>query len=270
MLQLATQPAEGYNKRDDLSPFFHKNEMKPTVQLFITCIVDTLYPEVGEAVVKVLRRAGAQVEFPPGQTCCGQPAFNAGMRPEAREMAKKTIEAFENAPGMVVLPSGSCTAMVRHGYIELFREETDWLRRAQALAERTFEFSQYLVDVLGVEDLGAQYAGKLTYHASCHLLRDLGVREQPRKLLSRVAGAELIELPYSKDCCGFGGLFSVEHAHISSAMLDRKLTNIQETGADVVVACDAGCLTHINGGLHRKGKRPCGMHLAEILEHRAT
>lgn len=239
--------------------------MPEPVQLFITCILDTLYPEVGEAVVHVLERAGLQVEFPREQTCCGQPGFNAGLREQARPVAMHTIQVFERAPGPVVVPSGSCTAMIRHGYPELFAGDPEWLPRAQALAARTFEFTEFLVDHLGVTDVGARFPGRLTYHASCHALRDLGIQHQPLLLLSNVREAELVELPYATDCCGFGGVFSVEHPQISSAMLERKLTNIQASGAPLVVSCDAGCVTNINGGLHRQGMPQRAVHIAEVL-----
>lgn len=239
--------------------------MTETVQLFITCIMDTLYPDSGEAVVRVLERAGVKVEFPSGQTCCGQPAFNAGMRPQARQMAIHTIRAFESTSGPVVVPSGSCAAMIRHGYLELFDGDAEWLPRAKALHDRTYEFTEFLVDYLGVTDLGARYPGKITYHSSCHLLRDLGVDRQPRLLLSKVHEAEMVELPYTFECCGFGGVFSVEHPEISAAMLDRKIKNIDASGAPLVVSCDGGCVTNINGGLHRKGKLQRVVHIADIL-----
>jgi L-lactate dehydrogenase complex protein LldE len=240
--------------------------MRRTAQLFITCIVDSLYPEVGEAVVRVLNRAGARVEVPPGQTCCGQPAFNAGMRDQARRMAMHTIAALEPASGDIVVPSGSCAAMIRHAYAEMFAGDEEWLRRAQELSNRTYEFSEYLVDVLGVSDLQARFAGRLTYHSSCHLLRDLGVNHQPRSLLAQVRDCELVELPHADECCGFGGLFSVEHPEISTAMLQRKMANIASTGAQAVVSCDGGCIANINGGFHRRGKPPLARHLAEILD----
>ena len=243
--------------------------MAAKVQLFVTCILDTLYPEVGEAVVRVLQRAGAEVEFPAGQTCCGQPAFNGGMRAEARQMAIHTIQVFEAAPGAVVVPSGSCAAMLRHGYLELFAGDVHWLRRAKALAARTYEFSEYLVDVLGVTELGACVPEKITYHSSCHLLRDLGVDRQPRALLASVKEAELVELPYTQECCGFGGVFSVEHPEISTAMLERKLASVEESGAALVVSCDSGCVTNINGGLRRRGKGQRAVHIAEILDRTA-
>ncbi len=236
------------------------------VQLFITCIIDTLYPDTGEAVVHVLQKAGMQVSFPPGQTCCGQPAFNAGLRKEARKMAIQTIRAFEDYPGPVVVPSGSCAAMIRHSYAELFANDPIWLPKSAALAERTYELTEYLVDVLGVTDLGASFNGRMTYHSSCHLLRGLGVDRQPRALLSAVSGAEVVELPDTSDCCGFGGVFSVEHPEISSAMLERKITNLETCGASIIVACDAGCVTNINGGLHRRGKSQRALHIADILD----
>lgn len=244
--------------------------MSPTIQLFVTCIVDTLYPQIGEDVLRVLQQAGVQVEFPSGQTCCGQPAFNAGLRDQARPMAEHTIRVFEQTQGPVVIPSGSCAAMVRYGYLELFAGDDVWLPRAQKLAERTFELTEYLVDELGVTDLGAEFSGRLTYHSSCHLLREMGISRQPRALLAAVKGAEFVELKETDNCCGFGGVFSVEHPEISTAMLQRKIENIAATGADVVVSCDAGCITNINGGLHRLGKRPCVVHIANILAKKSS
>ena len=242
--------------------------MSDTVQLFATCIIDTLYPEIGMAVLHVLQRAGLRVEFPADQTCCGQPAFNAGLRQEARPIAEHTIQVFEQTQGLVIIPSGSCADMIRHGYLELFADDPAWLPRAQTLAARAFELTEYLVDILGLTDLGARFPGKLAYHSSCHLLRDLGVDRQPHLLLAHVRDAELIELPGSQECCGFGGVFSAEHPEISSAMLARKIANIEASGAQVVVSGDCGCLTNINGGLHRLGKTQRVRHIAEILDSR--
>lgn len=244
-----------------------------SVQLFITCIADTLYPQVGEAVYRVLERLGVKVEFPSDQTCCGQPAFNTGARNLARPMAEHTIRVFEATTGPIVVPSGSCAAMIRHSYPELFTGDKAWLPRAAALAERTFEFSEFLVDVLGVIDVGAWYPGPVTYHSSCHLLRELGVDRQPRALLGGVRDSNLpgeqplrlVELPGTQECCGFGGVFSVEHPQISSAMLDRKLENIASTQAAIVVSCDAGCITNMNGGLHRRKLPQRAVHIAEVL-----
>jgi L-lactate dehydrogenase complex protein LldE len=240
--------------------------MTTRAQLFITCLIDTLYPEIGECVLRVLQRAGVSVEFPAGQTCCGQPAFNAGLRQQARPMAIHTIQTFEKTDGPIVVPSGSCAAMLRHGYLELFADDPTWLERARLLASRTYEFSEFLVDYLGVTDLGARYPGRITYHSSCHLLRDLGVDRQPRLLLAAVRQAEFVELPHTDECCGFGGVFSAEHPHISTAMLSRKIENIEASGAPLIVACDAGCVSNINGGLHRQGKPQRITHIAEILD----
>jgi L-lactate dehydrogenase complex protein LldE len=239
--------------------------MPETVQLFITCLLDSLYPSTAESVVRVLQRAGAQVEVPPGQTCCGQPAFNAGLRRQAAPIAQHTIEVFEKTSGPIVVPSGSCAAMIRIGYLELFAYEPLWLTRARRLAERTFEFTEFLVDYLGITDLGATYPGRLTYHASCHLLRELGVDRQPRRLLESVHGAEFVELPWATDCCGFGGVFSAEHSEISTAMLARKIENIAKTSAPLVVACDAGCITNIQGGLMRLSRSERVIHIADLL-----
>jgi L-lactate dehydrogenase complex protein LldE len=239
--------------------------MAEPVQLFVTCILDALYPQSALAAVKVLQFTGLQVEFPAGQTCCGQPAFNAGMRSQARQMALHTLQVFGESAGPVVMPSGSCAAMVRHGYLELFKGDQVWEAPARGLAKRTYELTEFLVDVLGVSDLGARYPGRMAYHASCHLLRGLGVKRQPQILLNEVRAAEIVPLPESEECCGFGGLFSVEHPEISAAMLARKIDNILACGAEHVVTCDAGCATHINGGLHRRGLSPRAIHIAEVL-----
>jgi L-lactate dehydrogenase complex protein LldE len=187
------------------------------------------------------------------------------MRFEAQKIAQHTIRVFERDPAPVVIPSGSCTAMIRHGYPELFAHDPAWLARAQSLAARTYEFSEYLVDVLGITDLGAQFPGRAIYHSSCHLLRGLGVDRQPRVLLAAVRDLELIELPHAGECCGFGGVFSVEHPEISAEMLQRKIDNFQSTQTPVAIVADTGCLMHIQGGLHRQGKPQKVMHIAEIL-----
>jgi len=235
------------------------------VNLFATCMIDTLYPEIGEAVVYVLEKTGGEVKFPSAQTCCGQPAFNAGLRDQALPLAKHTIKVFEQTEGPIVIPSGSCTAMIRHGYQELFADDPQWLARAKALSARTFEFTEYLVDQLNITDIGARFQGKVSYHPSCHLLRDLGIDRQPRALLAAVKDMDFVELPNGDECCGFGGVFSVEFPSLSTAMLERKIHNIEATKADVIVSCDAGCMTHINGGLKRKGMKQRVLHIAQIL-----
>jgi len=235
-----------------------------TVTLFIQCLVDTIYPEVAQAMVQVFRRLGIAVICPTDQTCCGQPAFNSGYRQSARVAAKHFIEVFADAE-QIVCPSGSCVNMVRHHYVTLFQNDFRWLQRAQNLAGRIYEFSEYLVDVLGVEDLGVRFDGKVTYHDSCHLLRGIGVQEQPRKLLTHVLGTELVEMYNSDYCCGFGGAFSVKYPDISNAMVSDKVKNIIDTGADTVVGCDMGCLMNIQGKLSRMGSDIKVMHLAQIL-----
>ena len=239
-----------------------------TAQLFITCLVDTFFPQIGEAMVDVLRQAGVEVDFPRGQTCCGQPTFNAGLRAEARRMAEHTIRVFDSVKGDVVLPSGSCAHMIWHNYEELFAGDPVWLPRVKALAARTFEFTEYMVDVLGVTDTGARWNGPLTYHPTCHLHRGLGIDRQPRALLANLHGAEIRELPEAEDCCGFGGIFSVEHPELSAEMLKRKIGNLEKTEAPTLVVCDAGCLMHIQGGLHRNRKPQKVVHIAEVLNHR--
>ena len=236
-----------------------------TVQLLITCLIDTLQPDIGKCVYRLLRKCGVRVEFPQDQTCCGQPAYNAGLRTDARKSAKHTIEVFERTPGPVIIPSGSCTAMIRHGYPELFREDSNWLERAKALASRTFELTEYLVDIRGITDFNATYPETITYHPSCHLLRGIGVDNQPKILLKNIKQATFVELPHQEDCCGFGGVFSVKHPEISAEMLRRKINNIEATKATTVVVCDMGCLMHIAGGLHRLGKEIKVKHIAEIL-----
>jgi L-lactate dehydrogenase complex protein LldE len=240
----------------------------PTIQLFITCLVDTFHPETGEAIVRIFNRLGFEVAFPVDQTCCGQPAFNAGLRAEARPMAEHTIRVFESAPGDVIVPSGSCAHMLTHGYPELFRDDPAWLPRAQALAARTYEFTEYLVDVLGVTDLGARWDGVLTYHPSCHLLRGLGIDRQPRALLAQVRGATVLDLPHQEECCGFGGIFSVEHPELSAEFLKRKISNLEATQAPTLVVADTGCRMHIAGGLHRQKKPQRVLHIAEVLDSR--
>jgi len=232
--------------------------------LFITCLVDQFFPEVGMSVVTVLRKLGVEVDFPAEQTCCGQPAFNSGFSAEARDLAKRFIRIFENSE-YVVAPSGSCTSMVRVFYPELFKDDPDWHKRAESLASRTYEFTEFLVNVLKVEDVGAVHRGKVALHQSCHLLRELNVRTEPQRLLRAVKGIELVELERSDACCGFGGLFSIKYPHISGGILQDKIDCIEKSGADVVVASDVGCLMHIGGGLSRQCSQTKTLHIAELL-----
>jgi len=232
--------------------------------LFITCLVDQFFPEVGMSVVTVLRKLGVEVDFPAEQTCCGQPAFNSGFSAEARDLAKRFIRIFEKSE-YIVAPSGSCTSMVRVFYPELFKDDPDWHKRAESLASRTYEFTEFLVNVLKVEDVGAVHRGKVALHQSCHLLRELNVRTEPQRLLRAVKGIELVELERSDACCGFGGLFSIKYPHISGGILQDKIDCIEKSGADVVVASDVGCLMHIGGGLSRQCSQTKTLHIAELL-----
>jgi L-lactate dehydrogenase complex protein LldE len=243
--------------------------MPVKVQLFVTCIIDSLYPDIGFNVIDALEYAGIEVEFPLEQTCCGQPAFNAGLRHLSKPMAEHFINTFTHTEGPIVAPSGSCTAMVKHGYKELFSGDKTWFSRVEAIADRIFELSEFLVDYLGILELGAHFPARIAYHPSCHLLRDLGVNSQPCDLLKAVDGAELVELPHSNECCGFGGVFSAEQPEVSTAMLERKIKNMEESKADFLVTCDAGCMTHINGGLRRLGKSMQAVHIAQVLANRS-
>jgi L-lactate dehydrogenase complex protein LldE len=239
-----------------------------TVQLFVTCLIDNFYPDAGLAVVDILESLGLTVEFPQAQTCCGQPAFNGGFWDDARAMARHTVEVLNQSQAAIVAPSGSCADMLIHHYPALLAGDPVYGPKATAVAQRTCEFSQFLVDVLGVTDLNAHSSGCLTYHASCHGLRGLGLREQPRQLLDHIQGAELKELPEAEACCGFGGLFAVKMGDISGAILQRKLDTIEASGADIVVGSDVSCLMHIAGGLRRRGSRVQVKHLAEVLAGR--
>ncbi|NNJ10352.1 (Fe-S)-binding protein [Chloroflexales bacterium ZM16-3] len=233
------------------------------VTLFVTCIVDQVYPGIGQATAALLESQGVEVRVPRGLTCCGQMAFNAGFRDEAYAVAGRTIEVLRGSDD-VVLPSGSCATMIRHLYPELF-QRSPYAGPTADLISRTYEISEYLVDVLGVADVGARYSGSLAYHDACHGLRFLGLGRQARTLLGSVAGAEVKPLPGHDQCCGFGGLFAVKQGAISEAMLDQKLAGIAEAQADLIVTGDASCMTQIAGGLSRKGSKTKARHLVEVL-----
>jgi len=232
--------------------------------LFITCLVDQFFPEVGTSMVSVLRKLGVKVDFPSAQTCCGQPAFNSGFSTEARSLAMRFIEIFQDSE-YIVAPSGSCASMVKVFYKDLFNDDPHWQRRAESIASRTHEFTEFVVNVLGVEDVGASYHGKVALHQSCHLLRELNVRTEPLRLLQSVKGIELVELERADSCCGFGGLFSIKYPQISGGILEEKIANVEKSGAAVLVASDMGCLMHIAGGLSRQGIPTRTMHIAEML-----
>jgi L-lactate dehydrogenase complex protein LldE len=232
--------------------------------LFITCIIDQMYPEIGEAVVAVLERLGVDVVFPMDQTCCGQPAFNAGYRDESWSIAGRNIEVLRGC-GDVVTPSGSCATMIRHYYPELFADHPEMHAAALDLASRTYEFTEYLVDVLGVTDVGARFPATLTVHDACHGLRGLKIKAQPRALLAHVAAAQVVEMADAERCCGFGGLFAIKLGHISESMVDDKVAAIRDTGATYTVTCDASCMMQINGRLSRESA-PCrALHIAQVL-----
>ncbi|GGJ08122.1 (Fe-S)-binding protein [Paenibacillus hunanensis] len=233
------------------------------VSLFITCLSDAIYPQVGEAMVRLLAAHGVKLDFPSVQTCCGQPSYNSGYWEETRTTAKTILKAFQDSD-FVVSPSGSCTYMIHH-YAELFKDEPEWLAQAQALEAKTYEFTQFLVQVLGMTDVGAYFPHRVTYHPSCHGSRLLGVKEEPMALLSQVKGLELVPLPFADDCCGFGGTFAVKMADISGAMVTEKVDHIKETEAEVLVGLDMACLMNIAGNLRHRGEQVRVMHLAELL-----
>ena len=236
-----------------------------SVQFLATCLVDQLFPQVGLAAVEVLERAGVEVTVPAGQTCCGQPAFNAGFTEEARSMARHTIDVLSRADTPVVVPSGSCADMLIHHAPVLLADQGPYATRARALAARTYEFTRFLVDVLKRTDCGACVRGSATYHPACHGLRGLNVDRQPHQLLKAVRGLDVRPLRDAETCCGFGGLFAVKMSAISGAMLERKLACIEESAAQTVVATDMSCLMHIAGGLRRRDSPIAVRHLAEVL-----
>jgi len=234
------------------------------VSLFIPCTVDLFLPHIGEATVSLLRRVGVNPVYHPEQTCCGQPAINAGYRKEAQKAAKHFLDVFGN-DDVVVSPSGSCVSMVKYHYPELFEDDPEWRRRAEELASRIYEISQFLVDVLKVEDVGASFEGKVAYHESCHLLRGLGVSAQPKKLIAAVKGTHLVLLNAADYCCGFGGEFANNFPDISESMVKDKVENYLASGADLLLLGEPGCLLNIGGYLSRNHPGKRAMHLASFL-----
>jgi len=234
------------------------------ISLFIPCTVDLFLPEIGEATVSLLRRAGVNPIYHQEQTCCGQPALNAGYLKEAQKAAKHFIKVF-GEDEKIVSPSGSCVCMVKYHFRELFENEPDWRRRAEELSLRVFELSQYLVDVLKVEDLGATFEGKVAYHESCHILRGLGISAQPKKLIAAVKGAQLVPLNAAESCCGFGGEFANNFPDISESMVKDKVENYLASGADLLLLGEPGCFLNIGGYLSRNHPGKKAMHLASFL-----
>ncbi len=235
----------------------------PTTALFVTCLVDQFFPDVGEASVRLLEACGRGVEFPTAQTCCGQPAFNMGYGDEARQLARRWIEIFEPYDE-VVTPSGSCASMARVHYPELFESEPAWQERAHRLAGKVFELSEFL-HRQSFDASRSSYAGRVTYHPSCHHLRELGAGEAPLALLRQVPALELVDLPDAAVCCGFGGAFSVKMPDLSEAMLEAKIAAAESTGAQALTATDCGCLMHLGGALQRSQSSLQILHVAEIL-----
>jgi len=236
----------------------------PRVGLFVTCLVDLFRPTVGFAAVALLERAGCAVEAPMAQTCCGQPAYNSGDKADAKDLARRVIDLFEGFD-YVIAPSGSCAGMIREHYPRLFESEPATCHRAEHMGKRTYELVSFLVDVMGVAEVDATYAGTIAYHDSCSGLRELGVKAQPRRLLRSVKGAKLVELPDAETCCGFGGAFCIKYTDISVRMAADKAANIAATGADTLLAGDMGCLLNMAGRLAREDKAVRVRHVAEVL-----
>jgi L-lactate dehydrogenase complex protein LldE len=237
---------------------------KPTVALFVTCLVDLFRPSVGFAAVKLLENAGCDVVVPRGQTCCGQPAYNQGARADTVDIAKQTIEAL-SGHDYVVAPSGSCAGMLKKHYPTLFAPDDPMHARARDLADRTFELVSFLTDILGVDSVDAGLTTKITYHDSCSGLRELGIKHQPRKLLLGIEGVEISEMHNAEVCCGFGGTFCVKYPDISTKMVSDKTRSIEASGAELLLAGDLGCLLNMAGRLKRQGSKVEARHVAEVL-----
>ncbi len=241
--------------------------MSGRVSLFVTCLVDQIFPRVGLAMADVLERLGYAIDFPEAQTCCGQPAFNSGYVDDARKVARHFLRVFADAE-YIVVPSGSCTAMVSHHFAQLFQDSPSELKQAEEISKRVFEFSQFLTNVARVDDVGAKLERVVTYHDSCHALRELRIHDGPRRLLRNVKGLELREMDAAQECCGFGGTFSVKFAQLSTAMAQTKVDSIARTGAATVVSIDSSCLMQLAGVLERQKMTVNTMHLAEVLASR--
>jgi L-lactate dehydrogenase complex protein LldE len=235
------------------------------VGLFVTCLVDAVRPEIGFSTLKLIEGAGYEVVVPEAQTCCGQPAYNSGDSRTARELAEKVLREFEGFD-YVVLPSGSCGGQIKEQYLELFRDDPDLKARVERLAGKTYELTDFLVNVAKITKLPSSFAGHITYHDSCAGLRELGVKQQPRALLAKLPGVQLTEMKDCQQCCGFGGTFSVKYGDISGAIVDEKCRNIQASGADAVVLGDLGCILNIEGRLRRTGdEKTRVLHIAQVL-----
>lgn len=235
------------------------------VGLFVTCLVDLMRPSIGFAAIKLLEQGGCEVLVPATQTCCGQPGYNSGERSAAKGLALKVLDEFESCDYLVA-PSGSCSGMIKTHYPDLLSGEPGTADRLARLTAKTYELTDFLVNVLKLESVPGTFSGKVTYHDSCSSLREMGVKQQPRRLLEKMPGVQLAEMAECETCCGFGGTFSVKFGEISSRLADNKCRNIEESGADVVVLSDLGCMLNIEGRLHRRGNTTTRvMHVAEVL-----
>ena len=239
--------------------------MTPKAQLFITCLGDQFYTSTLQNMTRILERLGVELTFPPEQTCCGQPLFNNGFEEKTRPVALNFVRAFSQNDAPIVGPSGSCASMVKHHYPGLFQPGTVEHKLAIEIASRTFEFTEYLVNVLQVTDVGAVYPHRVTYHASCHYLREMGLKTEAKALLNCVRGLEVIPLQEEETCCGFGGAFAVTYPEVSRSMMENKVKDILASGADTVVMCEPGCLMNIAGGLHKAGSSVRAMHIIDLL-----
>ena len=238
--------------------------MSTRVALFVTCIVDQVFPQVGIAITQVLERLGYEVDFPEAQTCCGQPAFNSGYPDQARIIAKHFLDVFRDSE-YIIVPSGSCASMISHHFADIFENDPKLLAEVHRLEPRVWEFSRFLLEVAGVDDVGARFDGIVTYHDSCHALRELHIKAGPRQLLAKVRGLTLAEMDIAEECCGFGGTFSIKFPEVSGAMARTKIDSIQKTGASTIVSIDSSCLMQLQGVIDRAGLSLRTRHLAEIL-----
>ncbi len=234
------------------------------VHLFIPCLVDQFHPQVGKSVVRILKKIGISAEYPEDQLCCGQPFFKSGYWEKTYSLARNTIRTFQDAK-IVVAPSGSCVKMIRHDYLALFQDDAPWLERAEELSGKIYEFSEFMINVARVYDLGAVFKGKVTYHDSCQILRGLGISSEPRRLLRNIKGLEFVEMEKSDRCCGFGGLFSFKFPHIARELVKDKAGHILSSGVDTVTGCEISCLMNIESYLKSSGISLRALHLAEIL-----
>ncbi|MDE0291338.1 MAG: (Fe-S)-binding protein [Candidatus Dadabacteria bacterium] len=245
-------------------------ERKQRIRLFISCLVDNFFPQVGEAMLRVLSGMGLEIEFPQEQTCCGQPAFNSGHAKEAEKVACHFLDVFGDGDEAIVCPSGSCVSMVKHYYAELFRNDPEKLSRVEKIASNIYEFSEFVFQRKEALNLNSAYKGRVTFHDSCHALRELGISSQPRELIKSLDGVELVEMEMADACCGFGGTFSIKYPEVSKSMLQEKTDSILDSGADAVVSTDMGCLMNIKGLVSRKKMPVKVLHLAELIAFEDT